>query len=168
MLATMNNQNEFLIWRTPSFELRAEDKPLVDRSDGGHIAIYPKKRIPDRQCLTRKQATEFMRLTMVAGEAMSTAMRANGVDIGRINYQDNGNWSVFTPAGPYFHLHVYGRAISAKIQKYGQSLNFPHREEYPDFYRNNEPLSSKDIEAIRIQMNLLMKSEKYADAGWDT
>lgn len=161
-------QYEYLILRTNSFELRAEGKPLVDRNDGGHIAIYPKKRIPDRQCLTPKQAIEFMRLTMVAGEAMTNAMRNNGVDIGRINYQDNGNWSVFSPAGPYFHLHIYGRAISAKIQKYGQSLNFPHREEYPEFYQKNSPLSKEDIEAIRNQIDLLMRSEKYSDPKWDT
>lgn len=164
----MKSEDNQLIWKTRSFELRAEEKPLIDRSDGGHIAIYPKKRIPDRQCLTRKQAIEFIRLTMVAGEAMTIAMRANGVDIGRINYQDNGNWSVFSPAGPYFHLHIYGRAISARIQKYGQSLNFPHREENPEFYKHNTPLSKGDIEAIRIQIELLMKLEKYADAGWET
>ncbi len=161
------NQNEFLIWKTSSFELRAEEKPLVDRKDGGHIAIYPKRRIPDRQCLTRKQAIEFIRLTMIAGEAMTIAMRNNGVDIGRINYQDNGNWSVFSPTGPYFHLHIYGRAVSAKIQKYGQSLHFPHRKENPEFYVSNKSLTKKDIFDIAAQIELLMKSDKYADPNWE-
>ncbi len=158
--------NEYLIWKTNSFELRAEEKPLVDRADGGHIAIYPHRRISTRQELTVKEAIEFMRLSMVAGEAMETAMNKNGVDIGRINYQDNGNWGVFLPGGPNFHLHIYGRAKSAKIQKYGQSLHFPHRDEYPNLYRNLTPISKSDIEAIRSEIKILMESVKYSDAEW--
>jgi len=42
-----------------------------------------------------------MKLTMMVGEAMATALNRRGIDIGRINYQDNGNWGVFGPEGPY-------------------------------------------------------------------
>ncbi|NCB21134.1 MAG: hypothetical protein EOM88_04455 [Clostridia bacterium] len=43
----------------------------------------------DRQALEPKLAIELMRLTIVAGEAMTTAMNRRGVDIGRINYYNN-------------------------------------------------------------------------------
>jgi diadenosine tetraphosphate (Ap4A) HIT family hydrolase len=67
---------------------------------------------------------------MIAGEAMKTALNKRGVDIERINYQENGNWL------PQFHLHLYGRARSSKIQEYGWALHFPKD---PSFYEKNEP-----------------------------
>lgn len=124
----------FIIFETENFVVEAVEHPLVDRSDGGHITINPKFKVSTRQELTPAQAIEMMRLSVVTGEAMTTVLISRGVDIGRINYQDNGNWSVFAPGGPLLHLHLYGRAKSAKIQKYGQSCYFPHRQENPDFY----------------------------------
>jgi hypothetical protein len=41
-----------------------------------------------------------MKLSMVVGEAMKSALRSRGIDIGIINYQDMGNWGVFNPEGP--------------------------------------------------------------------
>jgi hypothetical protein len=161
------DQDNYLIWQIASFELRAEANPLIDRDDGGHIAIYPKKRILNRQALTRKEAIEFMWFTMIAGEAMEVGMNINGVDIGRINYQDNGNWAVFTDAGPYFHLHLYGRAKSAKIQKYGQSLFFPHRDDNPTFYTSSKPISKTDIVEIRKQIFVLSQSARYSMEEWN-
>ncbi|UCH89984.1 MAG: hypothetical protein JSV49_04910 [Thermoplasmata archaeon] len=144
--------------------MEAPSKPHVTRSDGGHIKIKPKVRVEDRQKLTAKQAVELMRLTLVVGEAMSLALNKNGVDLGRINYQDNGNWSVFKPEGPYLHVHLYGRAKSAEIQKYGDALNFPHRE--TGFYDGYEPLKDEDIAEIQNQIEALLKQDKYQDSAW--
>ena len=83
---------------------------MVDRGDGGHIVITPKIPVTDRQQLSAKLAIELIRLTILAGQAMTTVMNTNGVDIGRINYQDNGNWTVFRPEGSFLHVHLYGRA----------------------------------------------------------
>ena len=33
-----------------------------------------------------------MRLTIISGEAMKRAMKQIGINIGWINYQENGNW----------------------------------------------------------------------------
>ena len=90
-----------VIYETESFIVSSAETPLVDRNDGGHIIIEPRIKISTRQDLTPKQAIELMRLTIVVGEAMEKIMNQNGVDIGRINYQDNGNWSVFKPQGPH-------------------------------------------------------------------
>lgn len=107
-----------------------------------------------------------MRLTIVAGEAMKTVMNEHGVDIGRINYQDNGNWRVFHPEGPYLHIHLYGRAKSSKKQKYGEACFFPSRKDDPEFYQNNTPLNQKDVEGIRKEIKRLLTLEKYSDSIW--
>jgi diadenosine tetraphosphate (Ap4A) HIT family hydrolase len=154
------------IHSTNNFTIEAPDKPHIDRNDGGHIKISPKNRIPDRQHLSPQLAIELMRLTIVTGAAMTQVMNEHGVDIARINYQDNGNWSVFKPEGPYLHIHLYGRAKSAQIQPYGQAAFFPHPDDRPDFYENLKPLTSHDVEAIRAEIETLLASEKYSDEEW--
>ncbi|MFA5129388.1 MAG: hypothetical protein WC477_00540 [Patescibacteria group bacterium] len=153
-----------LIYQTKDFVVEAVEKPHVTRMDGGHIKIYPNIRIVDRTQLEPTIAIELMRLTMVAGEAMATALNRRGIDIGRINYQDNGNWSVFKPEGPYLHIHLYGRAKSAKIQKYGDAGHFPHPE--TGFYDGFEPLNDGDIDEIRKEIEEIFQREKYQDAQW--
>ncbi len=98
-----------------------------------------------------------MRLTIVAGQAMTKVMNEHGVDIGQINYQENGNWQVFKPEGPLLHIHLYGRAKSAKIQKYGQAWYFPHINEKPEYYENFKPLNEDDIKNIRTKIEILLK-----------
>jgi hypothetical protein len=107
-----------------------------------------------------------MRLTIVVGEAMKTVMNVHGVDIGRINYQDNGNWTVFHPEGSYLHIHLYGRAKSAKYQFYGQACYFPHRNEHPEFYENLKPLNTEDVNEIGKGITRLFQQEKYSDKEW--
>lgn len=153
-----------LIYQTLNFLVEAPDQPLVTRSDGGHITITPKLRVPDRTELAPALAIELMYLTALIGEAMTIALKSRGIDIGRINYQDNGNWSVFKPEGPHLHYHLYGRARQATIQKYGEACYFPFRE--TGFYANFEPLDAGDIAAIQQEIAVLLKSEKYDLAVW--
>ena len=148
-----------LIFETENFLIEAPEKPHIDRSDGGHIVIIPKVRVEDRTKLNRDLAVEFIKLSMVMGEAMATVMNKHGVDIGRINYQDNGNWGVFKPEGPHLHAHLYGRAKSAKTQKYGDALDFPQRS--TGFYDKNQPLNSEDIQAMHALIEELLKNPKY-------
>jgi diadenosine tetraphosphate (Ap4A) HIT family hydrolase len=152
------------IYKVKNFIVEAPEKPHVTRVDGGHIKITPTEKVVDRTRLSPKLAIELMRLTMVAGEAMTNVMNKHGVDIGRINYQDNGNWSVFTPEGPYLHIHLYGRAKNAKINKYGDACHFPQRE--TGFYDSFEPLSSEDILEIKKEIEEILKQEKYLDKNW--
>ena len=155
-----------LISESKNFKVEVPDFPLIDREDGGHIVIDPKLKVRDRQELSAGLAIELMRLTMIVGEAMTTALTNRGVVIGRINYQDNGNWSVFKPDGPALHVHIYGRAKDAKIQRYGQSLFFPHKDEDPNFYLGLKPLNLDDIVAIREEMTRLFSLPKYANETW--
>jgi diadenosine tetraphosphate (Ap4A) HIT family hydrolase len=153
-----------LIYETDDFLVESVDKPLITRLDGGHLTITPKIRVSERTKLSPRLAIEFMRLTMIVGEAMATALNDRGIDIGRINYQDNGNWAVFAPQGPHFHLHLYGRAKSATIQKYGESCNFPFM--ITGFYDQNEPLNEGDITAIRKQIESLLALPKFDRTNW--
>ncbi len=154
------------IYQTENFIVEAVDKPHITRTDGGHIRISPKVRTLDRTKLSPKLAIEYMRLTMVVGEAMATVMNRRGVDIGRINYQDNGNWSVFQPEGSYFHLHLYGRAKSARIQKWGEMVFLPKREESIGFFDSLEPFNEEDIIEIRREIEEIFKRDKYLDTNW--
>lgn len=154
------------IYTSEHFLVETVEKPHVDRDDGGHILISPKVRVTDRQELSATQAIELMKLTIVVGQAMTTIMNKHGVDIGRINYQDNGNWSVFKPEGSYLHIHLYGRAKSAKTQIYGQSCFFPHRLERPEYYADFKPLNEDDIRGIKMEIERLLSEQKFSDAQW--
>ncbi|MCH7568848.1 MAG: hypothetical protein IIA87_05500 [Nanoarchaeota archaeon] len=155
-----------MIYESKNFLVEAAEKPHVDRNDGGHIIISPKSRLIDRQQLFPKHAIELMRLTIVVGQAMTKVMNEHGIDIGRINYQDNGNWGVFKPEGPFLHIHIYGRSKSAKTQKYGQACFFPHKEEKPKYYENFKPLNENDVKDIKIEIEVLLKEEKFSDSMW--
>ena len=154
-----------LVYKSLNFLVETVEKPLVTRMDGGHISITPKVRLDNRTLLTPKLAIELMYLTMLIGEAMTKGLINRGIDIGRINYQDNGNWGVFKPEGPYLHVHLYGRARSAKFQKYGEACSFPFRES--GFYDDFEPLNDEDIKEITDQINLLLKTDKYSLSNWN-
>lgn len=148
-----------LIYKTENFEILAAEHPHIDRSDGGHVKIIPKIRVRDRTELSLELATELMKLTMIVGEAMIVGLNKRGIDIGRINYQENGNWRVFHSDGPYLHVHLYGRARSASIQKYGDALYLPHRDRGP--YDKLVPLNSGDVEAIRREIERILQTAKF-------
>ena len=152
------------IYETNNFIVEAFDKPHVTRTDGGHIKITPKVRVLDRTELSPKLAIGLIRLTMIVGSAMKIALNNRGIDVGRINYQENGNWSVFKPEGPYIHIHLYGRAKSAKINKWGDAIFTGHRD--TGFYDNFEPLNEEDIKEIQKQIKIILQEKKYQDEEW--
>ena len=138
--------------------LRTLDQPHVSRADGGHIVIDPKAAVEDRTQLTREQAIELVKLTMVGGEAMKTVLTRKGIDIGRINYQDNGNWRA------ELHVHLYGRARGAKLQPWGHALAFPAtREAFRKEMGHLEPLREDDIVELRAEIARLLAGDKYRD-----
>ena len=155
-----------IIYETENFLVQSAEFPLVDRNDGGHITIDPRFKVSARQELSPRQAIELMRLTMVAGAAMTHVMNQHGVDIGRINYQDNGNWSVFKSEGPQLHYHLYGRAKTAVHQKYGQALYMPHKDDHPEYYATFQKLTADDEASIKQRMIEEFALPKYSDEAW--
>lgn len=150
------------ICETQNFYIQAASRPFIDRTEGGHVYLFPKVPVRDRTQLSPSLAIEYQKLSMIVGEALKSAMKRRGVDIGIINYQDMGNWGVFKPEGPTLHLQIYGRATTATIQKYGDAVQLPHRE--TGFYDNFLPLNDEDIAEIRKDIDALQKSDKYSGA----
>lgn len=148
--------NELLI--TQHFTVGIPERPHVDRLDGGHIIIWPKVPVRDRTQLSMAQACELMKLTMIVGEAMETVLKRRGVDVVRINYQDNGNWGFHSPLGPRLHIHLYGRAFSSRIQEHGEALYLPRQE---SFYDGLCALNQEDAVALRAEIQRIMASPKY-------
>jgi diadenosine tetraphosphate (Ap4A) HIT family hydrolase len=142
------------IYETNHFVLEAHPRPEIDRLEGGHMKISPKTPVEDRSHLSPQQAIELMRLTTVAGIALKAAMKEIGIDIGRINYQDNGNWN------PTLHIHIYGRAKDAVMQKYGDPLSPGHKPDYV-------PLDTEDRTRIHAEMERLLREERFSDTAWN-
>jgi len=148
-----------LIYETTNFILETRERPFVDRAEGGHIRLMSKIKVSDRTKLTPEQAMEYMKLSMIAGEAMTTVLKKQGIDIGIVNYQEMGNWSVFKPEGPIMHMHIFGRAKTATKQKYGEAVLLPQRE--TGFYEGFEPLNDNDIKEISNEIERLLNSDHY-------
>ena len=151
-----------LIYQTSNFIIKSAEHPnvYIDRKEGGHIQVVPKASVADRTKLSAKLAIEYMKLSMVAGEAMKTTMVKRGVNIGLINYQDMGNWQVFQPQGTTMHLHIFGRAIDAIVQKYGDAVYLPHLES--GYYQNFQSLDADDVVMLSKEIDRLMRTQKYS------
>jgi len=153
------------IYETKSFIVESHEKPFISRADGGHIRIRIKDdSIIDRTKLDPKTAIELMRLTMVVGEAMETAMNNLGIPVIKINYQDMGNWAWKTNTKPFLHIHVFGRASNAVKQIWPESVYLPDRGTV--FYDGFEPLNKEDIEEIEKQIDIVLQEEKYGEEKW--
>jgi diadenosine tetraphosphate (Ap4A) HIT family hydrolase len=142
-----------IIYETSHFLLESKEKPEVDRKDGWHLVINPKISVLDRTFLTPKQAIELMRLTIISGRAMVTGLWKRGISIGRINYQDNGNWR------KELHIHLYWRAVNSVFQKFGDPIISGYKPEYM-------PLDEEDIICIKEEIDTLLKLEELSDRAW--
>ena len=155
-------ENEILLMltvhRSAHFEIVVPERPHVTRRDGGHLIINPKVAVEDRTHLTREQAIELVKLTMVVGEAMKTVLTRSGIPIGRINYQDNGNWR------HELHVHLYGRSRDATIQPWGTFLQIPPtRETFNAKMGNLEPLNADDARELGAEIERLLGIKKYRE-----
>lgn len=148
-----------LIAETDLFSVEAPSRPFVSREEGGSLRIISKLKVKDRTELTTKQAMEYTLLSMAVGRALELAMTKRGVEIGNINWQEMGNWSVHKSEGITMHMYIFGRAKTATIQKYGEAVQLPFRE--TGFYDGFSPLDAGDIMAIKDSLRELIAEEKY-------
>lgn len=157
--------NDNIIYETENFVVAVPKVPHIPRTDGGHLWIRGKEKyFESRTELNPKQAIEVMRLTMLLGEAMQIGMRNRGINIDRINYQENGNWAYQKGMKPEFHIHLYGRTKDSKTQTWGEALKFPNKS--TGFYDKFERFNNEDIEEIKKQIIMLEKTEKYHVINW--
>ena len=141
------------IYRTTNFILESHENPEIDRNDGGHIKISPIAAVSDRTQLSPSQAVELIRFTIVSGLAFTKVMNDLGITLGRINYQENGNWK------PHMHVHLYGRALHAKYQIFGDPVIPGHRDEY-------KPLTENDCKLIANEVTSLFLEDNFSDEKW--
>ncbi len=147
------------IYETPNYIVETRAHPFVSKEEGGHVCVSSKIQVTDRTKLNPVQAIEYMKLSMVTGEALTNTLKAQGIDVGIVNYQEMGNWMVFKPGGPIMHMHIFGRAKTAVIQKYGEAVLLPHIE--TGFYDKFEGLNEDDIKAMKTEIERLLSTEKY-------
>jgi diadenosine tetraphosphate (Ap4A) HIT family hydrolase len=163
-MATINPED--IIYKTESFIVNAHRNPFVCRTEGGHIRLFPKdaKRISNRSELTPKEAIEYMRLSIVAGQALKKAMNEQGIPVVWINYEDLGNWAFKKNERPVMHMHIFGRAKNAVKQKWPEAVYLPARES--GFYDKFLPLSNKDKQLIQKYIGEYFNDTKFKDQNW--
>ena len=153
-----------LIYETEHFTLEAPEHPHISRSDGGHIKIVNKDKKRDRLDLEPNELVELSWLTAISGQAFTNIMRKNGVNIEKINYQDNGNWCYINNKSPHMHVHIYGRTFDSQTQPLPNSLKFPLQS--TGFYDGFEGLSQKDVNDIALEIDKLSQTQKYDKTSW--
>ena len=157
--------NDDVIYETENFVVAVPKIPHIPRTDGGHLWIRAKDRyFESRNELDPKLAVEVMRLTILLGEAMKKGMKNRGINIERINYQENGNWAYKKGKKPVFHIHLYGRTKNSVTQTWGEALVFPYKD--TGFYDKFERFNKEDIEEIIKETNLLEKNIKFNKENW--
>ena len=148
-----------ILCRTKTFDVYKMERPFIDRNEGGHLMIKSRVKVKDRTELTLEQTIEYALLSEVVGKALELGLTENGVEIGNLNWQEMGNWGVFNPNGITMHMHVFGRAKNAKIQKYGEAAKLPFRN--TGFYDKFESLYPEDIAIIKNKMREIAAIAKY-------
>lgn len=160
------------ILETKKFIVQGHDHPHHDRDNGGHAKVSPKERYGDRTEMPMDLYLAMMQLVMLAGEAIASVMREKGVDVVRINYQDNGNWGYFPNINcePHIHVHLYVRANDEKhptgdqrFRAFPEALFMPFIGDSPEFYESFKPYSEEDCADIRQKMEELLETNKYQE-----
>ena len=137
-----------IIYKTKNFILESHERPEVSREEWGHIKISPKVDVSDRTELPDELAKELMIFSIISWKAFKNWMKKRWVEIWRINYQENWNWK------PHLHIHLYWRAITAKIQKYWEPLKPWNKPEF-------EKLDNLDIIEIQKEIEKLIKNYDF-------
>lgn len=159
-----------VILETSRFLVSGHDQPHHDRNNGGHAKVAPRERYGDRTEMPMELYLAFMQLVMVTGEAITSVMRRKGVDVVRINYQDNGNWSYFPSMKkePHIHVHLYVRsnneehpANDSRFRAFPDALVFPFVGDYPEYYKSFRPYTEQDCADIRDEIERLLNTDKY-------
>ncbi len=136
----------------------------MSREEGGHIRIFPKRKVTDRTKLTQQEAVDLIRLTMIVGEALQTAMNSKGINVVKINYEDLGNWAFKKNKPPVLHIHIFGRVPNAKYQVFPEAVQLPDRS--TGFYDNFVALDDEDVKAIREQIEQISRRDEYSLEKW--
>lgn len=159
-----------IILATKKFIVAGHDNPHHDRNNGGHAKVAPKEKFGDRTEMPMDLYLTMMQLVMISGEAITKVMTQKGIDVVRINYQDNGNWSYFPSMkkDPHIHVHLYVRSNGEKhpsgderFRAFPEALFFPFIGDNPEYYNSFKPYTETDCADIRAEIEKLLDTQKY-------
>jgi diadenosine tetraphosphate (Ap4A) HIT family hydrolase len=122
--------------------------PMVYREDGGHLILLPNRHVTDIQYFTREESLEYISLCQSVSRVMYDLLPKFGIDLGRINYHDNGNLEADKKIGAHQHLHFFGRSRDAKRQVWKSNLYFPTFDPANEYYKNSTHFSPEEKRAI--------------------
>lgn len=135
-----------VIYQDKNFKLESVEKPFLDRLEGAHIQISLKN---DDTKLTPELLGELEKFIDLATEAVKAGRKKRGLDIGRIDYQDDNDKPSKLP------VQIYFREISSIKQKYSEPVNEKHEKDY-------EPLNEEDVRTIEKEIKKTLKKRKDA------
>lgn len=146
---------DITVYEDKFFQVVSPEFPLNCREDGGHLVLLKKENVRDRSEMTWQEAIDFIRISMMVGQAMYKVL---GVE--RMNYEDLGNWGVDKPQGSNMHLHFFGRAREQTHQIRGS-----HMMIYPEghkIYRGHlKPFTEEEVAALKQELEAIAHEEKY-------
>jgi hypothetical protein len=148
------------IFEDEGFSVVTWKRPHIDRADGGHIVIVPPGGVPDRRFLAPRQAVRLMWLSIVVAEAMFDVLPKCGIQLEKVNFQENGNWGLDESRSPSLHLHLYGRARNSRYQEFGQALFLPDPSDA--MYEKLEPFRLSEIELLSSAVASISHDERFA------
>lgn len=148
-----NDNLENLVYRAEHHSLFFPKVPMVYREDGGHLILLPHRHVVDRRDFSGGEALEYMRFSMIVSDVMYTALPSFGIDIGRINYHDNGNLEADKKIGAHQHLHFFGRARGACHQKWKENLCFPMFDPTLPYYSNSTHFNDQEKKLLRQRIS---------------
>jgi len=154
------------IFATKNFILERSPKPFLSLEEGGHMRIFAKRpEIVERRDFTPNEAVEFIWFSSIAGQALEQAMKKQGINIEKINFEELGNWA-YKYNEPYrFHEHIFGRALGSVHQNFPEAVQLPDRSS--GFYDNFVALTDEDMANIRTEIEIIARTPKYtAFADW--
>lgn len=148
------------IYENDNFVIETPNTVFVSREEGGHIRLRCKHiEYHDRTMLPASLAIEFMKLSMIAGEALQKVMNDQGITVIKINYHDMGNWAYKEGKKPYIHYHIFGRVLGAKHQPFPEAVYLPDKKS--GFYNGFISINDEDIALMQKEIGELLSSEKY-------
>lgn len=148
-LCPWHAETQLIAFEGTFFSLFFPKVPMVYREDGGHLIMIPKRHVVDIADFTDSETQEYMVLAKAASKVMYSLLPELGIDVGRINYHDNGNLEADKKIGAHQHLHFYGRARSAKFQKWKSNLSFPDFDPQQEYYKNATHFTDAEKHKIR-------------------
>ena len=137
------------------FTLFFPQVPMVYREDGGHLILIPNRHVVDVRFFSLQESDEYIKFMKVASTIMYDFLPTIGIDVGRINYHDNGNLEADKVIGAHQHLHIFGRSRVSVNQVWKDYLRFPAWSSDEQYYKNSTHFDSSEKDKIRLAFKLL-------------